>query len=243
MDEKNDRRGNNINPRGWVGLGVAVPKKLLEDGVHRWDTVYHGTTANRVCDILGHRHIGMPFDMLPDGVILKGLNSAGRSDTHFYTSPTINYAGLQLYSTAWPYDMGERAGQVVLQCWQNRSGGVAGGNVKELQGETMGFQQCFSRRDSKAVCKYIDLYDDTHGIETTSSRPDLCVPYRVMVRTFPGPNSKDGVQPPDRENHCQGLETFHSPVDPPIRDPRMANTFRYAGGQLSGQWYKSRSYG
>jgi hypothetical protein len=233
--DKNEK-GNAIVPRGWVELGVALPQSMqgpkgTDEDIWTWDTVYHGTMACRLTDILGHRHIGMPGDVLPDGTILEGLNSAGRSDAVFYTSPTINYAGLQLYATTSLFDWGTGAAQVVLQCKQDRRPG----KVQKLQGETMGFEK--NGYCDHAVCKWTSLYEGSHGIETTSKDPSRCVPFKVCVRTFDGPGAEGGCKPPDPWNHPQGLETFHSPVDELV-DPNGEDKVRCLGPPKA-QWFVS----
>jgi hypothetical protein len=166
---KGSRENGYIIPRGWVGLAVAMPAQTCFE----WDTTFHGTLPERVGDILHHRRIGMPGDVLPNGALLQGSNSAGRNDKVFYTSPTVNYASLQTYATSSLY--GEhRAGQVVLQCKQDPS------TVKQRQAETMGFAQAGAQPHD--VCQFTSLFQA--GIEICSDRPEGCVPQRVLVRTF-----------------------------------------------------------
>lgn len=232
-------------PRGWVGIGIAFPDRSID---WSWDTVYHGTMGQRVGDILAHRHVGMPGDKLADGLLLRAANSADRDDLQFYTSKTINYAGLQLYAppTVWHTDdpreeFGARATQLVLQCKQNlqraRERGHASLPLEKLpqtggvftQCQTMGFEKPHYAGDF--VCKHTDLHSWSSGIEILSNIPKECVPYRLLLRTFPG----NPAQPPTKgslaaDNRPRQYETFRSPRDKPLRDhppeDRLRGTFR-----------------
>merc|ERR1712137_1440191 len=93
-----------INPVGWVGFALMVPRRKRKPFRGReftsiwqapWVTTYHGTHPDSVESILHLGHIGMPGDVLSNGIVLKASNSAGRSASLFLTTPTPFYAGLQ----------------------------------------------------------------------------------------------------------------------------------------------------
>lgn len=212
---------NYIIPRDWVGIAIAIPEHGLAHAFN-WDVVFHGTMAHRVTDILHHRHIGMPGDRLPDGSILRSINCCGRDDAQFYTSPTINYAGLQMYATAKPWAWGEKATQVVLQCRQDRT------KLFMTRPETMGFKNCGYKEFD--VCSHTSLFNGDLGIELLSKLPDTCIPYRIMMRTFPGHKAPEGEKPPTRERHPHNKETFRSPYDP-------VGKFRKDKGVFTARWY------
>ena len=117
---------------------MTIPHRLRNQVFHaKWPTTFHGTKYHLVASILGHSHPGMPGDQLIDGTILEGANAAGRSDAGFYTSPTIRYAGLQMYAAAAEFQYGSKHwGQVVLQCKQAPLPQTADCLKKQ---ETMGF--------------------------------------------------------------------------------------------------------
>jgi len=194
-----------------------------------WPCVYHGTKPHVVGSILQTGHVGMPGDMLHDGSLIVSENCATRQDACIYTSPTIGYAGMQLYAAPMEFWFEGRRfyGQVVLQCRQKLREGDA--NFK-MQPETMGFHhpeygtddygnigKCVRPEDF--VCPHKTLSQD---IEWVSQYPEECIPYRVCVRVFP-----DG-QPPDRMfGHAQvddlrahRYETFRSDVDRPAGEQR-----------------------
>lgn len=209
-------------PRGWVGIGIAIPMDNID---FNWPTVYHGTQGDQATDILCHRHIGMPGDRLADGTLLRASHSFGRDEDVFYTSKTINYAGLQLYAAPMHWDMGEWATQVVLQCKQD----LCGESILKFQQETMGFRR--QNAPPNYVCDHVGLYSDTDGIEILSNRPEKCVPYRLLMRTFPGEASAGGARPPTAEQHPQGKETFRSPND------RPPGQWRPPGPPFKAKWY------
>jgi hypothetical protein len=205
-----------ITERGWVAFSLALPKAKMSDdhGMWKLPMTFHGTTPQRLLSILRAGHIGMPGDLLPDGSLLTAKNSAETQNLWMVTSKSLNYAGLQLYATPQPWDYGEKAGQVVLQCRQD----LGPGKLCNVGKETMGFQE--QGFPARGIDPNFDIYDSTSGVEIFSNKPELCVPYRVLVRTF------DRDEPPDKTRHPQGLETFRSPKDP------IAETFRKDGSRF-----------
>jgi hypothetical protein len=211
---KGEAEKSYLVPRGWVGIGIAIPDTIKW---REWDTVYHGCPGQLAADILAHRHIGIPGDRLADGKLLRASNSADRDDLQFCTSRTVNYSSLQLYSppTVWETDdddeIGARATQVVLQCKQKLKP-TPPARTRHMyplppgtvctQDQTMRFND----HPGDAVCKYIDLHSMTSGIEILSNKPEECTPYRLLFRTFPG----NPAEPPTR--------AFRSPVDPMPED-------------------------
>lgn len=182
-----------IVPRGWVGFALHVPQRALDLGsFEKWSVSYHGTKPSVASTILRDGCFAVPGDKLVDGTVLRSRNSAARQDNHFYTSPTVNYAGLQLYAepTEWVSQSGEpMIGQIVLMCKQDED------TLKRKQSETMGFRKHKFKEDH--VCKHTPLSADIEWLSNTRSG---CIPYRILVRTFRKDDVPEHVRSPhDRE--------------------------------------------
>jgi hypothetical protein len=217
----NDKLDDYIVPRGWVGIGITLPKRWHNENIWGNPVTFHGTNPDLVSDILFHGTIGMPGDVLINGTLLTSLNCAGRIDQNYYTSPTIAYSGLQLYAQCKKFQYGTEKlwGQIVLQCKQKPS------SVLKKQEETMGFGHagCTFRVPAETqppvpsdhLCPHVSLFDPAAGIEVLSESPEECYPYRLCVRIF-----RDGHPPDISSDHDSAIdsrgkrhETFRSPVD------------------------------
>jgi hypothetical protein len=70
--------------------------------------------------VLQTQELKKPGDKLIDGTTLGSTKCAGRTDSVFYTSPTIKYAGLKFYAEPQPFYTSDRCPffgrQVTLFC-------------------------------------------------------------------------------------------------------------------------------
>jgi hypothetical protein len=177
-----------IIPRGWSRVGLQVPSRAkAEDAFGKWCISFHGTFPIALKSILRQADLCIPGDKLMDGTLLKSKNCAGRQDKVYYTSPTIKYAGLQMYAAPTPFTDKrgrEMACQVVLQCKQKPAS-------FQKRGETMRFDKW----PGYTICEHIDRDE----VEWYSDRRGCIIPYGILLRVFP----KD--QPPDKY--------FRSPSD------------------------------
>jgi hypothetical protein len=129
--------GRYVIPRGWVRLGLRVDPifKDEHDIWNRWIVTFHGTTIVAARSILTHRHFYLPGDKLIDGTIL-GIREGHIPDQKFiFTSPTIAYSSLPVYSPSYDFYSNQNdnyyKAQLVLQCRQQP-------DTFKVQGETVG---------------------------------------------------------------------------------------------------------
>jgi hypothetical protein len=159
-----------VIPRGWMRLGLHVDKALAEqhDIWNDWIVTFHGTTEIAAQSILSHRQFCLPGDRLIDGTVL-GIRPGHIPDKKYiYTSPTIAYSSLPVYSPTNSfrsskfkrvYDV-----QIVFQCRQKPK-------TFTIQGETIG-------ADSNRICRYVP----NNKVEYyTDIRPSI-VAYGLLVR-------------------------------------------------------------
>ena len=128
---------NYVVPRGWAGFGLGVDP-FRDDNL--WNTcivVYHGTTPIAAQSILTHRQFLLPCDCLIDGTKLAIRPGHIPGKVHVYTSPSIRYASLTVYSPVNSFTS-PRTGkhynaQLVLQC-QSKNQTHSPFKVKQLDG-------------------------------------------------------------------------------------------------------------
>jgi hypothetical protein len=157
-----------VVPRGWAGFGLGVDP--FRDG-NLWDTwiaVYHGTTAIAAQSILTHREFLLPGDHLIDGSQLPIRPGHIPGKIHIYTSPSIRYASLDVYSSKTAFKSpktGKRYNaQIVLQCKQKP-------DTFLTQRETVGW-------GTKRICNIVP----NESIEHYTNRRSSVVPYRLLIR-------------------------------------------------------------
>ena len=157
-----------VIPRHWAGFGLGVDPFRGEDIWNDWIAVYHGTTAIAAQSILHHRQFLLPGDTLVDGTKLPIRPGHIPGKIHVYTSPSIQYASLEVYSTprrfVSPRTSKRYLAQIVFQCKQKPG-------TFETQSETVGW-------GSKPICKFIP----NDRIEHFTDRRSTITPYRLLIR-------------------------------------------------------------
>ncbi len=157
-----------VVPRRWAGFGLGVDPFRDDNLWETWIVVYHGTTPLAAQSILTHRQFLLPGDHLLDGSKLAIRPGHIPGKVHIYTSPSIRYASLNVYSpinsfkspkTGKHYNV-----QIVLQCKQKPGTFLT-------QRETVGW-------GSKPICNIIP----NESIEHYTNRRSSVVPYRLLIR-------------------------------------------------------------
>ena len=157
-----------VVPRDWAGFGLGVDPFRGDDIWNTWIVVYHGTTTIAAKSILTHRQFLLPGDHLINGLELPIRPGHIPGKIHIYTSPSIRYASLDVYSTMYSFKSpttGRRYNaQIVLQCKQKLG-------TFNIQRETVGW-------GTKRICDIIP----NERIEYYTNRRSTVVPYRLLVR-------------------------------------------------------------
>ncbi|CAF4247102.1 unnamed protein product, partial [Adineta steineri] len=125
-----------VIPRGWVRIGLYVDAAIVgvNDIWNKWIVTFHGTSLLAAKSILHNRQFCLPGDKLIDGTLL-GIRPGHIPDKkHIYTSPTIAYSSLPVYSAKYDFNSSKNyctyKVQLVLQCRQKP-------NTYSVQGETI----------------------------------------------------------------------------------------------------------
>ncbi|CAF0988236.1 unnamed protein product [Rotaria sp. Silwood1] len=157
-----------VVPRGWAGFGLGVDPFRDDDPWNAWIVVYHGTSQLAAQSILSHRQFLLPGDFLLDGSKLAIRPGHIPGKVHIYTSPSIHYASLQVYSPMNSFQSPKTGKhynvQIVLQCKQKP-------NTFKVQGETVGW-------GDKSICNIIP----NESIEHFTNRRSSVIPYRLLIR-------------------------------------------------------------
>ena len=160
-----------VIPRGWVrfGLNVDDAQADVENIWTRWVVTYHGTSPVAAKSIIEHHQFLLPGDRCIKGDIIRigGHHIPGKFQV--YTSPTIAYSSLDMYSHSTvfrsPFGHSLKA-KIVLQCRQ-RPGSFL------VQAETIG-------AGNKRICPIIPNSEVEYYTEVRSS----IVPYGLLIRVF-----------------------------------------------------------
>ncbi|CAF1446744.1 unnamed protein product [Rotaria sordida] len=165
-------RANYVVPRGWAAFGLSVDPTLADchDIWRTWIVTYHGTSTLAAESILKQRQFLIPGDTLIDGTRLAVRPGHIPGMEYVYTSPSIRYASLDMYSVR--YNFRASSGQqyqakIVLQCRQKP------GTFK-IQRETIG-------QGTRRICKFIS----NEQIEYLTNYRSSVVPYRLLVSLRP----------------------------------------------------------
>jgi len=157
-----------VVPRRWAGFGLGVDPFRDDNLWETWIVVYHGTTPLAAQSILTHRQFLLPGDHLLDGSKLAIRPGHIPGKVHIYTSPSIRYASLNVYSPINPFKSPKTGKhynvQIVLQCKQKPGTFLT-------QRETVGW-------GSKLICNIIP----NESIEHYTNRRSSVVPYRLLIR-------------------------------------------------------------
>ena len=159
-----------VIPRGWVRLGLYIDA-ALETSQNIWDewiVTFHGTSTTAAQSILQTRQFCLPGDVLIDGTRL-GIRPGHIPDKrHIYTSPSIAYSSLPVYSSAYAFHSSitneDHEAQIALQCRQKP------GTFK-VQGETIGAK-------SKRICSFIP----NEKIEYFTEARAALVAYGLLIK-------------------------------------------------------------
>ncbi|UJR14126.1 hypothetical protein I4U23_001120 [Adineta vaga] len=156
-----------VVPRGWAGFGLGVDPFRGDDLWNTWIVVYHGTTPLAAQSILTHRQFLLPGDRLLDGTKLAIRAGHIPGKNHIYTSPSIRYASLHVYSQVKSFTSPQTSklynAQIVLQCKQKPG-------TFQTQGETVGW-------GDKHICNIVP----NDIIEHFSDRRSSVIPYRLLI--------------------------------------------------------------
>ncbi|CAF1285276.1 unnamed protein product [Rotaria sp. Silwood1] len=159
-----------VIPRGWTRLGLHVDPMFKEEHNiwNKWIVTFHGTTKIAARSILTHRHFYLPGDKLIDGTILGIREGHIPNQKFIFTSPTIVYSSLSVYSSKNSFyshvDRTNYEVQMVLQCRQQPGS-------FQVQGETVGAR-------SIRICPYIP----NEKIEYFTDIRSSIVAYGLLVR-------------------------------------------------------------
>ncbi|CAF4119094.1 unnamed protein product [Adineta steineri] len=159
-----------VIPRGWARIGLHVDTVTvgLNDIWNKWIVTFHGTTVNAAESILRHRQFCLPGDILINGNQLGICDGHIPNKNHIYTSPTIAYSSLPMYSKKCDFtslnDNCDYKVQIVLQCRQKP------GSYR-VQGETI-------RAGTTRLCPFIPNSEVEYFTEIRQS----VVPYGLLVK-------------------------------------------------------------
>jgi hypothetical protein len=153
-------------PLGWCGFGLAVPARAKAlDVFSKWHVSYHGTSPEHISSILAEGGLLMPGDKLLNGKTLGAIHTRDTSRQKIYTSPSIFYSELEVY-TERHFAQGQRV-RVVLQCQQQPN--------YETCGETVGWNR-------KHPSTPISPYFENKVIERITESKNSVIPYRILVK-------------------------------------------------------------
>lgn len=159
-----------VIPKGWTRFGLTVLKARVDhdDVWKKYHVGFHGANPKAIKSIIP---VGFDVagDVLLDGQVLGGANSAGRKDGVVYTSPSVEYAGLPLYARPQLYNSRVWY-QMALQVRQ-KPGSYT------VQGETMGIQGKWP------VCEFTKESE----LERLSKSRKSVIPYGLLIRVITNP--------------------------------------------------------
>ena len=171
-------------PKGWCGFGLDVPKRAFTKDLavfEKWAMSFHGCPSDLIPSILKQGDLLMPGDKMIDGKELPNRLTRGGSDRiGLYTSPSIKYAELDIYSK--PAQWSGSSVRTVMQCRQSPE-------TWEVKGETIGWQRRFGEAR-------FSQHFSNEEIERFTKARGCIIPYRVLV----------GIDVKTREEELEELE-------------------------------------
>ena len=167
--EKNEAHGSPYEvPKGWCGFGLNVPRRAFSkdlDVFRKWVVSFHGCPSDLIPSILMQGDLLMPGDKMMDGTTLPNrLTRGGRNRIGLYTSPSIKYAELDIYST--PVQWSGHSVRTVIQCRQKPG--------FDVNGETVGWKQRFGE------ARFSQHFTNDEIERFTRARGSI-IPTRVLV--------------------------------------------------------------
>ena len=187
-------------PKGWCGFGLDVPKRAFSQDLavfEKWAVSFHGCPSSLIPSILKQGDLLMPGDKMIDGKELPNRLTRGGSDRiGLYTSPSIRYAELDIYST--PAQWSGSSVRTVMQCRQSPE-------TFEVKGETIGWQRRFGE------ARFSQHFSNKEIERFTKARGSI-IPYRVLV----------GLDVKTREEELEELKAVATVAKKAADDAAMA---------------------
>jgi len=153
-------------PLGWCGFGLKLSPRAEALGIFGWPVSFHGCPSTVITSILNEGSLLMPGDTLLDGTKLQNrCTMGGEQQIQLYTSPSILYSELDIYSS--PCEYAGSTVRVVLQCRQQPGFSV--------RGETIGWERRFG---PVAISPY---FENAEIERYTRSRASI-FPYRILIK-------------------------------------------------------------
>ena len=156
-------------PKGWCGFGLKLPPRAFTKDLavfEKWAVSFHGCPSGLIPSILKQGDLLMPGDKMIDGKELPNRLTRGGSDRiGLYTSPSIKYAELDIYSN--PAQWSGSSVRTVMQCRQSPE-------TLEVKGETIGWQRRFGE------ARFSQHFSNDE-IERFTTARGCIIPYRVLV--------------------------------------------------------------
>ena len=157
-------------PKGWCGFGLSTkPTAAAKDVFHQWAVSFHGCPKDVIASVLDQGELLMPGDKMIDGTELPNRLTVGDHRIGFYTSPSIRYSELDIYTK--PAQWKGHTVRTVLQCRQKMDLDPL---ELRVEGETIGW----ARRFGNAA---FSQHFPNSKIERFTKARGSIIPYRVPV--------------------------------------------------------------
>ena len=158
-------------PKGWCGFGLDVPRRAHTLEVFdKWAVAFHGCPGTALASILDEGQLMTPGATLLDGTTLPNRLTRGGDDRiGLYTSPSIKYAELDIYTQ--PSEWQGHTVRIVLQCRQKMD--IRPPQLR-IERETIGWQGRFGKA---AISQHFPNAE----IERVTTAQNSIIPYRVLV--------------------------------------------------------------
>ena len=149
-------------------MGLKLPPRAIDLDIFssEWVHSFHGCPNYVVSSVLQEGSLLMPGDMLMDGTkLVNRLTRGGEERIGVYTSPSIKYSELDIYTKPITWEGHEV--RIVLQCRQKASSFT-------VEGETIGWNRKY--QDTP-----ISYFFDNDKIERFTRAKGAIIPYRILV--------------------------------------------------------------